>query len=81
MKFKVMKRETESLRMHLDGKRRIMTYGAGTCANDIKQILEEYGYQLNYSIVDASYCDGNTYMDKRGGGNRGGFPGKAGSAV
>lgn len=67
MKFKVMNRDIKSLRMHLDGKRRIMTYGAGTCANDIKKILEEYGYQLNYSIVDASYCDGNTYMDKRGG--------------
>lgn len=67
MKFKVMKREIESLRMHLDGKRRIMAYGAGTCANDIKKILEEYGYQLNYAIVDAPYCDGNTYMDKFGG--------------
>ena len=37
MKFKVMKREIESLRMHLDGKRRIMAYGAGTCANDKKR--------------------------------------------
>lgn len=67
MKIRVMNRNIESLKMYLDGKRRIMTYGAGVWANDIKKMLSEYGYNLDYAIVDAPYCDGNTYMDKYGG--------------
>ena len=67
MKIKALRRELQEIKAHLDGKRRIMTYGAGTCANDIKKILKEYGYQLDYALVDAPYCNGNTYMDKWGG--------------
>jgi FkbM family methyltransferase len=67
MKIRIMSREIESLKMCLDGKRRIMTYGAGSLANDIKKLLEGYGYKLDYAIVDVQYCDGNTYMDRYGG--------------
>lgn len=74
MKIRVMNRDKESLKMYLDGKRRIMTYGAGIYANDIRNILKEYGYHLDYAIVDAPYCNGNTYMDKVGGGKQRLFP-------
>lgn len=67
MKIRIMSREIESLKMCLDGKRRIMTYGAGSWANEIKKMLDEYGYKLDYAIVDAQYRDGNTYMDRYGG--------------
>ncbi len=66
MKIRTLKRDICSFKEYLDGKRRIMTYGAGSWANDIKKILEEYGYQLDYAIVDAPYCAGNTFTDTWG---------------
>lgn len=68
MQIKVLNRDISSLKRYLDGKRRIMTYGAGAWANDIKKLLKECGYELNYAIVDAPFCNGNTFMDRYGGG-------------
>lgn len=42
----------------LNGKRRIMTYGAGSLADDIERILKEQGYQVDYRIVDNLYFVG-----------------------
>ncbi len=57
MKVKVLGRNFQSLKDDLAGKRRIMTYGAGIWANDIKKMLAEYGYRLDYAIVDNQYRD------------------------
>ena len=67
MEVKILGRDIQTVKNHLDGKRRIMTYGAGSWANDIKKMLEEYGYKLNCAIVDVQYYDRNMYMDRRGG--------------
>lgn len=68
MKIKILHKDILSLKKHLDGKKRIMTYGAGIFANDIKKILDGYGYKLDYAVVDSQYCDGNTFLDKNEGG-------------
>lgn len=55
MKIKVLNKDAESLKEYLDGKKRIMTYGAGTLANDIKMVLKKFGYKLDCAIVDDEY--------------------------
>lgn len=68
MKIKITGREKQTVVNLLDGKKRIMTYGAGSLANDIKKMLKEYGYELDYAIVDSQYCNGGTLMNRQGGG-------------
>ena len=67
MRVKILSRDIQTIKNHLDGKQRIMTYGAGSWADEIKKTLRDFGYQLDYAIVDEQYCDGNTYMDRQGG--------------
>ena len=61
MQIKALNKDAESLKKHLAGKKRIMTYGAGTLANDIKIVLEKFGYKLDCAIVDDEY-----YNEKAG---------------
>lgn len=67
MKVKALGRDVSLLKECLGEKRRIMTYGAGSLAYDIKKILQDYDYQLDYAIVDEQYCKGNSFIERRGG--------------
>lgn len=55
MKIKALNRDVKSIKEHLGDKKRIMTYGAGILANDIRIVLEECGYRLDCAIVDDEY--------------------------
>ena len=55
MKIKVLYNDSQSLKECLEGKKRIMTYGAGVWADTIKKMLKENGYSLDYAIVDDAY--------------------------
>lgn len=61
MKVKMLKKDLSSFKKYLDGKKRIMTYGAGSWAYDIKKMLQDFGYELDYAIVDRQYCDRNIW--------------------
>ena len=59
MKIKILDRDADTLKKHLDGKRRIMIYGAGSWAGDIKKMVAKYGYNIDCFIVDAQYYYGD----------------------
>ncbi len=67
MKVKLLNRDIQQIKKHLDGKRRVMTYGAGAWFNDIKKMLLEYGYKLDYAFIDAPHCNGNISSNGLGG--------------
>lgn len=67
MKIKILGRDMQSLEKHLNGRKRIMTYGAGALADDIKKLLAAYGYKLDCAVADSQYLDKNA-SEKKGGG-------------
>ena len=68
MKIKVLYNDSQSLKECLEGKKRIMTYGAGVWADTIKKMLKENGYSLDYAIVDDAYYANCGNVVQQGGG-------------
>lgn len=81
MKIKVLYNDSQSLKECLEGKKRIMTYGAGVWADTIKKMLKENGYSLDYAIVDDAYYANCGNVIQQGGGYWAYFNGKACSAL
>lgn len=67
MGIRVLQKDAGSFRENLRGKRRIMTYGGGIWADDIRRMLKGFGYELSCAIVDRQYYDGSAYVERHGG--------------